>query len=159
MISAARATLDVKGLLGLAVRRPGDDVERDRGAEGVDEIARGGGVVEILDDDRQVVDRERDRSAEQEQQNQRQQQRQREREAVADDLGQLLAGLRENASHDASPRRLAQLCPAGAPFRRRDEDVFEREASLRTTSDDLDAVRLAASAMVARLPASADRRR
>ena len=67
-------------------------------------------MVEVLHDDRQVVDGERDGRPQQQQQNERKHQRESERAIVANDLRQFLAGLGENASHVRSfIRRLATL--------------------------------------------------
>ena len=67
MMSAPRATLDSKASCGLTVGRPTHHAERDRGAEGVNVVARGGGVVEILNDHRKIGDGEGDRRAEKKQ--------------------------------------------------------------------------------------------
>ncbi len=81
-------------LLRLPVGGPGDDVERERGAKCIRETGRGGRRIQILNHQRQAVNRQRDGVAEQKQENQREQQRQRQRHAVAKQLNQFFAGLR-----------------------------------------------------------------
>src|SRR5665811_2131819 len=74
----------------------------------IDVAARTGGVVQVLNDQRQVVDRQRNRVAEQKQEKQRQYQGQSERQPVAHDLGQFLAGLgNDSPEHLILLRKLA----------------------------------------------------
>ena len=134
MISTARAALDGERLLGRPVHRPGHDAERERGAEGVERTgatpASCRGPARRRAGSRHP---EGEGGAHQQQQDQRQDERERERQPVADDLGQLLAGLGQRcaARRPSAPAR--PPARARGPARRRDEDVLQREARLAGT--------------------------
>jgi hypothetical protein len=81
------------------IHRPGNDVESDRGAEGVNKLVGCRGAVEILHDDGQLIDGEGERHAQQGEEHHGKHQREREGAPVADDLGEFLSCLRDDSSH------------------------------------------------------------
>ena len=126
MISTPRAALAVRASSGL--RSGGQETtwkEMDaRNASA--KSPRRGRIVQILNHQRQVMHGQRDGRRKQKQEDQRQHQRQRQRQAVAHQLGQLFACLREDASHASVLRRELAFLPG--LLHHCDENVFQRIA-------------------------------
>jgi len=74
-------------------------VKGERGAKRIDQLTGCGRIVKVLNDDWKIGCCKRNRRAVQDQQKQRENQREHERAPIANDLSQLLAGLREYSSH------------------------------------------------------------
>ena len=117
-------------LLGRPVHRPGHEPEGDRGAEGVEKLARRRRASRSCTTTGRFATRKDRARAQQQQQDHRQDEGERERPPVADDLGQLLAGLGRDASHGGPSAPGGRLPARAGLLDDRDEDVLQREARL-----------------------------
>src|SRR5260370_11899368 len=88
-----------QGVLGLPGGWPRDDMKGDRSAEGVDEVARGGRVVQVLNDDGQIIHGKRNGRPKQQQQTEWKCERQRQGEPVPHNLREFFASLRNDSPH------------------------------------------------------------